>query len=156
MKNVGSDLWSPPAVSILKNRLRKTVLDALDDFISVQGQMNGSTPPPAQELTNEDADGSAESAAKDDSETNGATSIKPANSSAARNTKLIQAIFDLLYLDKMLSISTSTLDIVTFDDAITDMKKKVELEDNAIERLRKSSVDYYKRTYLLFGLLAVG
>ncbi|THV83479.1 hypothetical protein D6D29_03852 [Aureobasidium pullulans] len=156
MKNVGSDLWSPPAVSILKNRLRKTVLDALDDFISVHGQTNGSTVTSAQEFSNEDADGSAESAAKDDPETNGLTRIETPTRSAAQNTKLIQAIFDLLYLDKMLSISTNTLDIVTFNNAITDMKKKVELEDNVIERLRKSSFDYYKRTYLLFGLLAVG
>ena len=42
------------------------------------------------------------------------------------------------------------------DGKIKELTAKTELDDAAMKRLRKSSVDYYKRTYLLFGLLAVG
>ncbi|KAH0265156.1 hypothetical protein KCU91_g11606, partial [Aureobasidium melanogenum] len=156
MKTVGSDLWTPPAVSILKSRLQKTILDSLNDNLLNTSNTNGSTT--TTDSTNGDnevnpADKSEGEVVKEGNETDTTT---PSNSSGEQGPKLIQAIFDLLYLDKVLSVSKPSIKTPGFDDVIKDLRHKTELEDASLERLRKSSGDYYKRTYLLFGLLVVG
>ncbi|KAG9948015.1 hypothetical protein KCU85_g5343, partial [Aureobasidium melanogenum] len=156
MKTVGSDLWTPPAVSILKSRLQKTILDSLNDNLLNTSNTNGST---ATTDSSNGANGvipakdSEGDTVKEGDDTDVTTLL---NSSDERAPKLIQATFDLLYLDKILSVSKPSIRTPGFDDAIKDLTHKTELEDASLERLRKSSGDYYKRTYLLFGLLAVG
>lgn len=152
MKDIGSDLWTPSAVSILKKRLRKTVVDSLENLSAGNKQTNGiakATEEASKRETDTPSGADAEAAAT----TNGSEDKAAEN---PQDTKIIQAVFDLLYFDKMLSISRASDAADTFDAPIKDLKTSVELDDAAMERLRKSSVDYYKRTYLLFGLLAVG
>ncbi|KAK6004187.1 hypothetical protein QM012_009037 [Aureobasidium pullulans] len=156
MKDIGSDLWTPPAVSILKSRLQETILEALDSTPLNTSDTNGST------ATTDSSNGgsgapvavSPEADPKEDGDETETTT--PSNSADEQAPELIQAIFDLLYLEKILSISKPSTKTPGFDDAIKDLKRKAELEDTSLERLKKSSGDYYKRTYLLFGLLAVG
>lgn len=152
MKGIGSDVWSPSAVSILKGRLRKTILSSLDNLSSNTGQTNGSAK--AMVSTNERE--SSEASAETDAATNGTETKKATVTDVSVDPRIIQALFDLLYLDKILAVPETSAAGNTFDNAVKDLMKKSEMEDVALERLRKSSVDYYKRTYLLFGLLAVG
>jgi hypothetical protein len=147
MTDIGSDLWSPSALSILKNKLRKTILDSLNNTLLNTKDTNGSTTTPAPSNGTDDS-----SVDKKPEEHSTDTNTNPAPSTT--NPKFIQATFDLLYLDKMLAISDPSTS--SFETAIKDLKSKAEIEDSAIERLRKNAGDYYKRTYLLFGLLAVG
>ncbi|KAG9964652.1 hypothetical protein KCU61_g2681, partial [Aureobasidium melanogenum] len=156
MKDVGGDLWTPPAVSLLKNRLQKTVLKSLNDNLLNTSNTNGAA------TTTDSPNGDSEvisaekiegDLTKNEDETATTTLSNPADQ---RGPKLIQAIFDLLYLEKILSVSKPSTKTPGFDDAIEDIRPKSGLEDASLERLRKSSGDYYKRTYLLFGLLAVG
>ncbi|KAH0348197.1 hypothetical protein KCU83_g6235, partial [Aureobasidium melanogenum] len=156
MKDVGGDLWTPPAVSLLKNRLQKTVLKSLNDNLLNTSNINGAA------TTTDSPNGDSEvipaekiegDLTKNEDETATTTLSNPADQ---RGPKLIQAIFDLLYLEKILSVSKPSTKTPGFDDAIEDIRPKSGLEDASLERLRKSSGDYYKRTYLLFGLLAVG
>ncbi|KAI4730887.1 hypothetical protein E4T49_01076 [Aureobasidium sp. EXF-10728] len=158
MKDVGSDLWSPSAVSALKSRLRKTTLDSLHDSLLSTNTTNGSAVP--LDSSNGDnehstAENSKEEPANEASHTKPPT-LSPSKDQSTKSAKFVQAIFDLLYLDKILSVSKLNTNVPAFEDAINELKQKAELEDAAIERLRKSPGDYYKRTYLLFGLLAVG
>jgi hypothetical protein len=167
MTEIGSDLWSPSALSILKNRLRKTVLDSLNDILLNTNDNNGSstTPAPSNGIDNTSANGkSKQNSSEDDVSVDDKPEAQPVENSidtkstpspsATTNPKLIQATFDILYLERILAISNPSTS--SFETAIKDLKHKAEMEDTAIERLRKSAGDYYKRTYLLFGLLAVG
>lgn len=156
MKDVGSDLWTPPAVSIFKSKLQKTILNSLNDNLLNTSKINGSTT--TTNTSNGDskitpAENSEGDIVKEGDETETTT---PSNPTDEQGPKLVQAIFDLLYLDKILSVSRLSIRTPGFDDAIKDLRHKAEIEDASLERLRKSSGDYYKRTYLLFGLLAVG
>ncbi|KAI4744554.1 hypothetical protein E4T50_05074 [Aureobasidium sp. EXF-12298] len=156
MKDVGSDLWTPPAVSIFKSKLQKTILNSLNDNLINTSKTNGSTT--TTNTSNGDskvtpAENSEGDIVKEGDETETTT---PSNPTDEQGPKLVQAIFDLLYLDKILSVSKLSIRTPGFDDAIKDLRHKAEIEDASLERLSKSSGDYYKRTYLLFGLLAVG
>jgi hypothetical protein len=146
MTDIGSDLWSPSALSLLKNRLRGTILDSLDNTPLNNKHTNGSSTTPAP--SNGTLDQNVE---EQPTETDTDTVSSPPT---ITNPRFIQATFDLLYLDKMLAISDTSSS--SFETAISGLKGKADMEDSAIERLKKSAGDYYKRTYLLFGLLAVG
>ncbi|KAI4762898.1 hypothetical protein E4T52_05118 [Aureobasidium sp. EXF-3400] len=167
MTDIGSDLWSPSALSILKNKLRKTILDSLNDTLLSTDDSNGSTttPAPSNGINNTPGNGESKHDSNgDDVSVDDKTEAQPTETpintnltpspSATKHPKLIQASFDILYLDKILAVSD--VNTSSFETAIKDLKHKANMEDPAIERLRKSAGDYYKRTYLLFGLLAVG
>jgi hypothetical protein len=167
MTDIGSDLWSPSALSILKIRLRKTILDSLSDTLLSTDDSNGSTttPAPSNGINNTPGNGESKHDSNgDDVSVDDKTEAQPTETpintnltpspSATKHPKLIQASFDILYLDKILA--ASDVNTSSFETAIKDLKHKANMEDSAIERLRKSAGDYYKRTYLLFGLLAVG
>ncbi|KAI5210579.1 hypothetical protein E4T39_00353 [Aureobasidium subglaciale] len=148
MKDVGSDLWSASAVDILKSKLRESVVVSLNKALLDTSSINGS----GQEQDHGEKPG--EAASEDHPAENGTESQLNASASDAQENKLVQALFDLMYLDRMFTMSTSHDNAAAFDGTIKDVSEKVKLEDKAIERLRKSSLDYYKRSYLLFGLLA--
>ena len=177
MTDIGSDLWSPSALSILKSRLRGTIVESLNDTLLNRKDINGATTTAAPTNGNDATPVNGES--REDSTggdviVNDKSEAQPAPEPATSTSvsisinietnttpspltptapKLIQATFDLLYLDKILAAShPNTSDLST---AISALKTKAELEDAGVERLRKSAGDYYKRTYLLFGLLAV-
>jgi hypothetical protein len=128
------------------NRLRGTILDSLDNTPLNNKHTNGSSTTPAP--SNGTLDQNVE---EQPTETDTDTVSSPPT---ITNPRFIQATFDLLYLDKMLAISDTSSS--SFETAISRLKGKADMEDSAIERLKKSAGDYYKRTYLLFGLLAVG
>jgi hypothetical protein len=150
MTDIGSDLWSPSALSILKNKLRVTILDSLDNTLLNKQHTNGSTTTPAP--SNGTGDNLVEKNPEEQPTETGTNTVSSPPTDT--NPRFIQATFDLLYLDGMLAISNPSTS--SFETAISGLKSKADLEDPAIERLRKSAGDYYKRTYLLFGLLAVG
>jgi hypothetical protein len=155
MKEEGIDLWSPSAVSILKSKLREAVLNSLNNFLSNQGQLNGSDTVQHHIPKEEGAESSAESPEEDDPAAVNTESKTCLHSNTVQSPKLIQACFDLMYFDRMLTISVDTHAVVSFNTCIKSLTEKLEMENNTIERLRKNSIDYYKRTYILFGLLAV-
>ncbi|KAK3063638.1 hypothetical protein LTS18_013910, partial [Coniosporium uncinatum] len=94
--------------------------------------------------------------AKADPATNGHTNALPprqasnaAENETVRTEKLTQLLFDVCYLQRALSFTAG---------APLDLAEKLRMEaavgQAEIERLRKSVAEYWKRTYLLFGLLA--
>ena len=134
MTDTGSDLWLPSALSILKNRLRSTIIDSLNDTLLSTTHTNGSTITAAlssgidetsingeykQDLAEDGA--SVDDKAQEES-TNTDTNTTSSPSQSTPTPKLIQATFDILYLDKILAVpAPSTSD---FDTAITNLKSK--------------------------------
>ena len=107
-------------------------------------------PPKAKDLTNGHTDASPDDADAKENRSDGENATVD-----TRRDRLVQCMFDFLYLQCVFATGgggkAGKLDRLT-----EAMKERAELDATAQERLRKSANDYWKRTYLLFGLLAVG
>lgn len=69
--------------------------------------------------------------------------------------KLVQLYFDVLYLDAALSHQPepSTGEVPALQALARKLKSKADLDEMAESRISKSVSEYWRRTYLLFGLL---
>ncbi|KAF1989154.1 hypothetical protein K402DRAFT_327367 [Aulographum hederae CBS 113979] len=180
MSEHGSDLWAPGAVRSLKITAAADATSALETFISdlkaakeainvgldekdEAGGDNRSTEAPA----NASQDGPApdenqtETVKIDDSVNAVVEAQTPATSSmvtekaiATCHEKLIQSLFDALYLQRAFSIPGSSTPSEPLASIIQQITLEVQCDGVAVQRLRKNAVEYWKRTYLLFGLLA--
>ncbi|KAK4505029.1 hypothetical protein PRZ48_002992 [Zasmidium cellare] len=129
MSSAGTDLWSPDAVQVLKIHVAEQVASQLD-IEKIVAASEGS-------LSNGHAD--------QDDKANGETSGK--------RDRLVQLLFDVLYLQRVFSSKEGG----KLEEVVGEIGRRAELDDKAsLERLRKSAMEYWRRTYLLFGLLAVG
>ncbi|KXT05904.1 hypothetical protein AC578_336 [Pseudocercospora eumusae] len=137
MSTVGNDLWSAAAVAALKTHNADKlgmgiVLDEIDQSGGV-ALSNGHTE--AQKNDDPTAEGEGEAQRQKISE-------------ASLRNRLIELMFDVLYLRRVLG-SNDSLAVV-----VDKLKRRLELDAPSMERLEKSGNEYWKRTYLLFGLLA--
>lgn len=144
MSDAGTDLWSPAAVQVLKNVSTEKLKDQLGlDAIDQSKAMT---------LTNGHPDASPGDADQTEAK---AESSNGANATTdTRRNYLMQHMFDLLYLQCV--FSTNSSEVGKLDSLTEAVTERLELDASAHERLKKSASDYWKRTYLLFGLLAVG
>jgi len=74
------------------------------------------------------------------------------------DSKLIQMYFDVLYLDSAFSLPSDDFGVNNANQSplvsvAQKMKELVEIDEAADARIVKSVADYWRRTYLLFGLL---
>ena len=68
---------------------------------------------------------------------------------------MLQQLFDACYMTHAFSTNNSeqgSRDAIL--DVIQAAAQELKIEDSASDRIRKSAREYWKRTYLLFGLLA--
>lgn len=121
---------------------------------------------PAEDTANGGGDG--DGAKAEDKPADGSVDDPPSNDSAAQEAqhaeqkqqKLTQLLFDLLYLQRALAVpaasdsSQPAIVPATLLDALAFAKAKGTSESEEMTRLRKAAQEYWKRTYLLFGLLA--
>ena len=138
MISYGYDIWSPSAVMVLKQEMHFFVKMACDSFLikHTASHKNGSKdivdsarePFPEQEKGPETV------------------------STIRHNEKLIQLTFDILYLSKIFE----TPDLGDkWRELSSGIAEAANLGDSpALVRIDKSTLDYWKRTYLYFGLLA--
>lgn len=142
MFNTGADLWTPQCVFELKVILVGTL----------QGQLNDkdfTDPGHATELTN----GHLET--HNEAENNDQDASERPVTKASDNEQQIQNLFDIQYLHHVLDHSRlDSQDSGSLDSLIQAIRENSQLDDASNERLRKSAGEYWKRTYLLFGLLA--
>ncbi|RFU32234.1 hypothetical protein B7463_g4110, partial [Scytalidium lignicola] len=135
MADAGADLWSPSAIDFFKKHLRLEIGDAwklaLDS--QVQSESKEDNPPDS------DAALETEKVQKTDAE--------------KRKEVLIQWLFDIFVLES--SLESSSLPAV---DKLEKLEKTIssqlELDSASRKRLQQGSKEYWKRTNLLFGLLA--
>lgn len=150
MREVGADLWGSGAVGAL----REKVGDAL--------------PLPAEREGEEEA-GEEE---KEEGEIKRMTSGEHQRSFEEGQTRLVgddvrkarslQDLFDGMYVTHILSsghhpASGSEGGVARLRRRMDELRKRVvELDEASHERLKKNVAEYWKRTYLMFGLLAGG
>ncbi|KAH8600921.1 hypothetical protein B0O99DRAFT_681779 [Bisporella sp. PMI_857] len=147
MAEVGGDIWSPAAVSSLKqytitqlSSTLKAALKQLEANASAVGSENGNT-----------GDGGAESVPElKDTETS--SNEAGAADSKSKRDVYIQALFDVFVLQNSLEGVRDT------DNELQSIQKSIESHielDTALQRrLQNSAKEYWKKTSLLFSLLA--
>lgn len=139
MSEAGNDLWGPASVEALKSVLAERLparLNAPDDDHEHD-----------EPLTKGHAEkGNTE----EERQVNGER-----RASHPEKDDLSQDLFDALYLQRILTTSKQAPDSA-LQTRINTLNQQLDLADASYERMRRSANDYWKRTYLLFGLLASG
>jgi len=93
--------------------------------------------------------------AKDAVNGDGTSTSRENDANDLKVARLLQNLFDLYYLSRILEGVQHDLSASQdFDAAMKAIKADAGVEEAADERLKKSAGEYWKRTYLLFGLLA--
>ncbi|KAJ5612694.1 hypothetical protein N7510_005888 [Penicillium lagena] len=150
MDESGPDLWDPSTLHILKstlqNQLEEAITSALKDLDTsstseAKPEPNGNRPAQedSQEAKSENEDESPKSEAH--------TADAPSQAEVLHDWKL-QLFFDSVYLAEMLGGSDK------LSGAIEKAQKGAGLSAPVVKNTRQLAQDYWKRTELLFGLLA--
>lgn len=145
MAKLGSDLWSPAAVSVLKGHLRSELGSRWDTTVEVQEEE-------VPETVNEKADdvvanGESQTEASDEKQLD---SAKPIDSTKRKDI-LTQSLFDIFLLQEAFEATADTKDgLRALGDAT---QSQIDLEPASQKRLQQGAKEFWKRTSLLFGLL---
>ena len=169
MTSAGADLWTRNAVNVLKKACDKELFGLINAFLedvdnepvieatpavdveeSVGKELEADKLKKEEEKeVNGDGDGEAEKK----EEQSAPTEAEAEDRSLVKSKKLAQLLFDILYLQRALSISAESGPL-SLEGLLAQVQKRASLDDAALERLSKSALDYWKKTYLLFALLA--
>ncbi|KAH9843432.1 conserved oligomeric Golgi complex subunit 1-like [Teratosphaeria destructans] len=162
MAEAGTDLWSPHAVAELK----KALDEKLGELISLPAT-NVDTSKEDKHLTNGHAEEAGEILNnKDDQANPSSTDLEsPSSPSSPINSpdqptqrtrdNLLQRTFDTLLLQRILSRSPPDASQPGLAAHIVRLRERLALEQALEDRLTKNAGEYWRRTYLLFGLLGV-
>ncbi|KAK4580498.1 hypothetical protein LTR86_000701 [Recurvomyces mirabilis] len=165
MADVGHDLWSARAVDVLRSHLDAELAALLGDT-SRHKPVTPTTNGHAQ--THESSGDGGDTTIRDE-ETKGAaveaaeTTDSQLDRERDQRIQKTQLLFDILYIGRILhrpeTISSQKNEDKkkeSLHNQASELSTHLDLEHSARERLTKSANDYWKRTYLLFGLLADG
>ncbi|KAH7392983.1 hypothetical protein BKA66DRAFT_411671 [Pyrenochaeta sp. MPI-SDFR-AT-0127] len=159
MAALGSDLWAPASVSVLKGRVFKSVVEILQTHVKdIETPVQETVAKESEQTTDE----GGEVTAKGDEESDGnpnhneseEAEVTPSSSSSSqelKDQKLKQLLFDALYIQRFVTTSNETKDGMT---ELIIQANVDDLDEVSINRLTKNAADYAKKTYLLFALLA--
>ncbi len=169
MTTCGSDIWSPQATAALKRQVIVQLAALLEESLSheatkVNGHGNEQSDGDQDETISADGDTreaqleqAGQEAAADtpingstvDSETHPSEPTKPLSNDAK-----IQTFFDTAYLIN----ATSIKDLAAEDNELVSLQSRLvgdlALEAESVDRMKTGAAEYWKRTSLLFGLLA--
>ncbi|PQE08938.1 sphingolipid c9-methyltransferase protein [Rutstroemia sp. NJR-2017a WRK4] len=149
MAEAGADLWSPVAVKTLKGVLGERVGVIWSEALKEKSEAKSSEPV----VDGNAGDESKEDAPNPDGENNPASAPTSANKEIDEQTRrdiLIQAFFDITFLQQALKYREA-------DDAMktlcAEVEERLKLEASPRKRIVNGAAEYWKRTSLLFGLL---
>ncbi|KAI0399232.1 hypothetical protein F4802DRAFT_55844 [Xylaria palmicola] len=146
MGSPGVDLWTPAAVKTLKRVFGQQLADVWREELAASVPSAEETESTSKAGEDEKDDTSAE----DDEDNN---KNKTSDESTERNNNVfIQWLFDVYLLQHYLNTSGDS--DKAMKDLTSELLGKTGLDSQAEGRLAKASQDYWKRTSLLFGLLA--
>lgn len=158
MTGAGADLWAEgarrAAKAVLVEQLSAVVL-------SVLSQLKGSSKKAEVNGLQHDGEGKTDDENKDEVSAEGEAQAEiEANADAdtgtlVRKEKLTQLLLDVLYLQRAFELD-DTASRHRLDETIDSILTGVELGEAEVGRIRKSALEYWKRTYLLFALLSSG
>jgi hypothetical protein len=167
MATAGSDLWSPAAVAAIKRHLRdmlrqqlNPILNSIDTKGGVQanghksGESNGEG---AEELPSS-TEAEAEAETSQDAQADDNPRAGEAEQTTRRQEILVQSLFDILLLQYALQLANSVEETASTEDGLVQLeasiKSRLELPSSEAQKLQRRAQEYWKRTGLLFGLLA--
>ena len=171
MADLGADIWSPEAVKALKESAAAQLLKRLQDIPAsadleentngvVNGKANageadtdhGSMEEPEENPDSKEGNDATQGSQQPNGSLTNGSHPSPTNP-ALEQQKATQQLFDVLYLSNALAVDTDTS-----ESGLEQLQGRliggIELEAKSIERMRKGAAEYWKRTGLLFGLLA--
>ena len=67
--------------------------------------------------------------------------------------KVVQVLFDMLYLQRVIAGGVGLAD-GGLEDVVGELVRLAGMDDVTMNRMRKSAAEYWKKSYLLFALLA--
>jgi len=142
MERCGSDLWNPSTINVLKRTLRKRVSKSVSDIY-------------------QDLNAANDSSAPEESPAETAELAEPNGLSASGESALfetltewkVQLLFDTIYLHHALGTMESEKDELT--GVIEELWSGVDPSRASGKNLEKMAHGYWKRTRLLFGLIAM-
>lgn len=147
MVDAGLDIWSPQAIALMKIILRRALVEEFSD----QSDAKSASDSPGNGGRQEKDTQSESQDPQPNSET---PESSGSSSSSDKDDSKIQQVFDLVYLNH----ATLALGKVgTADDFACLRKSRLQdlrLPESLKDRLEKAAAEYWKRTVLLFGLLA--
>ncbi|KAK1809375.1 hypothetical protein LTR12_016265 [Friedmanniomyces endolithicus] len=147
MSEVGSDLWTSDAVDALKGLLEKE----LPKIIAGPPSEGGAT----KATTNGHGHGPDMPAEGDEDEVKTSCVVdSEARGSDVLQKQHAQLLFDALYLQRILRRPQPAGNAGGLPKWAIELAETAELDTASTERLTKSANEYWKRTYLLFALLA--
>ncbi|KAI8962755.1 hypothetical protein F5Y11DRAFT_176588 [Daldinia sp. FL1419] len=163
MGDAGLDLWTPAAVNVLKRILGKQLVEVwrgeLDNSQTAGSQETDEASEENQSTEKteglEEAGETKETEGESPTETHEISSAKeePSEGKSDKSKDIfIQWLYDIHLLQQCLGAEVYSED--SFREFTEGVFKRTGLESSAKERLEKSSQEYWKRTSLLFGLLA--
>lgn len=127
MSGFGADLWSAGAAIEVKEALDGRIGEAIEGFVeSVKENRRG---------VNERAEGEEED---EDS----------------KKEKLVQMLFDALYLQRAINMERKSGGDGRLANAVDELVEAADIGNAELNRLRRNATEYWKKSYLLFALLA--
>jgi hypothetical protein len=145
MASLGSDLWGPGSVAVLKGLMADEVGKRLDQHMEAIKSIT-STHNDAEEDEKNQTNGDEKAIVNGGDESDEVDEVSP-STDEAQQRKVKQTVFDALYIQRFIGDDAH-------DHGIARLVGKADIDDAAMNRLRKNATDYAKKTYLLFALLA--
>lgn len=148
MARLGSDLWAPAGVAVVKTQMSLDVERVLKEHVhSIKDAiLQGDAKADAQEETSSEADGQEKS---DNSNAKGSALIAQ-QQDELKKQRLKQLVFDALYMQRFFGDGSKSPQAV---DGLIEMVDLKDLDEPSVQRLNKNAAEYAKKTYLLFALL---
>ncbi|KAK6440908.1 hypothetical protein LTR95_002864 [Oleoguttula sp. CCFEE 5521] len=138
MASMGEDLWTRDAVEAVRRHVSEALAKSFDEEIDAdEDAVHDKNAAPESESTATNTDEDEPTEPKSTSRTTQAAT---------------QCLFDVLYLQHPLTHPSGSPDLL--DRPRASLATRAQLDEAALQRLQKSAKEYWKRTYLLFGLLA--
>ena len=175
----GSDTWTPHAVDILKREITRSIVipmkASMEALVSqINGHLNGGSPTPdslekeAEKVDEEDDivrnveeysethTNGDEPTGPTDGQANGTLSngIDRSNATVVLKDVKTQTLFDVSYFINATVLkerSEKHNELIQLQEKIAG---EVDLESRSVQRIKRDAGEYWKRTSLLFGLLA--
>lgn len=154
MDQCGPDLWDLSTVQVLKQTLQRELSS------SISSALDGLDSPTASEDTaKSDPEGNGQQSEETKSAENGTEPNKERStddsSEEHRRDRKIQLFFDTVYLKYVLAAKDLE------HNQLTDVAERIQSglgssKEQVAKPMEKATHEYWKRTRLLFGLLAVG
>ncbi|KAI8634830.1 hypothetical protein F5Y19DRAFT_126451 [Xylariaceae sp. FL1651] len=151
MGDAGIDLWTPAAVETLKHIFGKLLADVWHKELmaySTEQSIELDTIDSEAKTADEESEPLA-----DDNGGSKATGDIPTRASEPSKDVFVQWLFDIKLLQHYLAVDNDNSDKI-MKDLASAVLEKTDLSTEADGRLVKASQEYWKRTSLLFGLLA--